>query len=149
MIPANYTVRSADDPAYAHGVMPLSVARKSKPDDWQQLKRPGLTVRHIVYLRLPRPLTPGRTYTVAMSNINLQKPVVTLAFDPARVRSESVHVSQIGFRPDDPLKRAFLSLWMGTGGGYTFPNGLRFRLVDAATARTVYTGTGRDRLARG
>ena len=138
--PANDTVRSPDDPAYAQGVRPLAVARKSKPDDWQQLKQAGLTMRHVVYLTLPHALTPGKTYTVTLANVNVQTRAVTLHFDPSRVWSESVHVNQVGFRPDDPRKRAFLSLWMGSGGGYTFPARLRFRLVDAASGRSVYTG---------
>ncbi|MBV9852844.1 MAG: glycoside hydrolase family 9 protein [Armatimonadetes bacterium] len=137
--PANYRVSSPNDPAFARGVTPLSVARKSKPDDWQQ---PGhaLPMRHVVYLKLPHALTPGRTYTVSLGQINTQQPQAALTFDPAKVWSESVHVNQVGFRPDDPLKRAYLSLWMGSGGAYTFPNGLRFRLVEASAAKTVYTG---------
>lgn len=138
--PANYTVKSADDPAFVRGVTPSSVARKAKPDDWQQTSRAGLTMRHTVYLRLPRTLTPGRTYTISLAHVNVQTPTATLAFDPAKVWSEAVHVGQVGFRPDDPLKRAFLSLWMGTGGGYAFPDGLPFHLVDDKTGKSVYAG---------
>ena len=138
--PTNYIVRSADDPAFAAGVQPLSVGRKSKPDDWQQPKRPGLTLLHRLYLQLPHPLTPGRTYTVSLVYLNVQTPTVTLAFDPGKVWSESVHVDQVGFRPDDPRKRAYLSLWRGTGNGYDFPAGLKFHLVDALTGKAVYNG---------
>ena len=138
--PANYTIRSTDDLAYAAGIRPLSVHRKSKPDDWQQPKRANLTWRHVVYLSLPKPLTPGRTYTVTMENINVRTSDVTLAFDPAKVWSESVHVNQVGFRPDDPRKRAFLSLWTGDGGVYEFAPGLTFRLVTEATGKSVYAG---------
>jgi endoglucanase len=137
---ANYRVTSTDDPAYAQAVRPLAVHRKSKPDDWQQPKRANLTWRHLVYLILPKPLTLGRTYTVTLENVNVQTPTVTLAFDPTRVWSESVHVNQVGFRPDDPRKRAFLSLWMGDGGGYDFPPNLPFHLVAAATGKSVYAG---------
>ncbi len=138
--PVNYTIKSDDDPNFAPAVRPTIVSRKSKPDDWQQPKRSNLTLRHSVYLTLPHALMPGKTYTVTLSNINVQTPTVTLAFDPAKIWSESVHVNQVGFRPDDPCKRAYLSLWIGSGGGYAFPDGLPFRLVDAATAKTVYTG---------
>ena len=137
---ANYAIQSADDPAYAQPVRPLSVHRKSKPDDWQQPKRANLTWRHVLYLTLPKPLTPGRSYTVTLENVNVRTPTVTLAFDPAKVRSESVHVNQVGFRPDDPRKRAFLSLWRGDGGGYDFAPAAAFRLVEAVTGRAVYRG---------
>jgi endoglucanase len=139
--PANYRVTSGDDPAFAQRVAPVSVARKSKPDDWQQPSQPGITIRHNVYLRLPRPLQPGRTYTVSLGYVNTEHPEATLHFDSATAWSESIHVNQVGFRPDDPLKRAFLSLWMGSGGGYEFAPGLTFHVVDAATGDRAHTGT--------
>lgn len=137
--PANYKITSADDPAFAGSVAPAAVSRKSKPDDWQQPKRPNLTFRHVVYLSLPHPLIPGKTYTVMLANVNVQTPSVTLVFDPAKVQSESVHVSQIGFRPDDPKKSAFLSVW--TGSAYQFPSQLKFHLEDAATGKIAFSGT--------
>jgi endoglucanase len=57
-----------------------------------------------------------------------------------RVRSESVHISHIGFRPDDPVKTAFLSLWMGTGGGYSFAERMPFTVVDDASGERVFQG---------
>ena len=137
--PANYAVTSPDDPNYAQAVPPTAVHRKTKPDDWQQPKRSNLTLLHVIYLTLPHALVPGKTYTVALANVNVQKPAATLVFSPDKVWSESVHVSQIGFRPDDPRKRAFLSLWMG-GAGYPFPAGMAFHLTDAVTGRSVYAG---------
>jgi endoglucanase len=57
------------------------------------------------------------------------------------VRSEAVHVSQVGFRPGDPSKVAFLSLWTGTGGGYTaYREGMAFCVVDAVSGEVVHTG---------
>lgn len=137
--PAEYRITSADDPAFAKGVAPLKVTRKSKPDDWQQPSQSGITVRHNVYLKLPHPLTPGKTYTISLGHINTQKPEVSLKFDPARTWTESIHVNQVGFRADDPLKRAYLSLWMGDAGGYAFPAASTFHLVDAA-GKSYYSG---------
>ena len=135
----NYEIMSADDKAFVGSITPTAVSRKTKPDDWQQPKRPNLTFKHIVYLSLPHALTPGKTYTITLTNINVQKPSVTLVFNPAKVQSESVHVSQIGFRPDDPKKQAFLSVW--AGGAYQFPAGLKFHLEDAASGKSVFAGT--------
>jgi len=137
---ANYKVRSADDPAFAEETAPLKVMRKSKPDDWQQPIQPGVAIRHNLYLKLPHALTPGKTYTVSLGFVNTQKAEATLVFDTSKAWSESIHVNQVGFRPDDPLKRAYLSVWMGPGGGATFPAVLAFHLVDAGTGRRVYTG---------
>ena len=60
--------------------------------------------------------------------------------DPARLRSEAIHVSQVGFRPDDPAKIAFLSCWMGNGGGVKYEPGLEFTLIDEATRAVVFRG---------
>lgn len=137
--PANYSITSSDDPAFAGGIKPTSVSRKSKPDDWQQPKRPNFTLQHSVYLTLPHLLIPGRTYKVTLTNINVQKRGVTLAFDPGSVWTESIHVNQIGFRPDDPRKEAFLSVW--AGGVMHFPDGLKFHLAESTSGKRVFAGT--------
>lgn len=138
--PANYTVRSADDPAYAAGIRPRKVMRKSKPDDWQQPTQQGIAIGHTLYLALPARLKAGKTYTIALGHINARSSEASLKFNPATSWTEAIHVNQVGFRPDDPLKQAFLSLWMGNGGGYEFPPSLSFHLVDVVTGRRAYSG---------
>jgi len=139
--PANYKVSSTDDPAFAQPVTPLKVMRKSKPDDWQQPVQANLTVLHSIYLKLPHPLTLGNKYKITLGYLNTREPGVTFLFDTTKVWSEAIHVNQIGFRPDDPIKRAYLSIWMGTGGDYAFPAGLRFHLVDIKTGKRVFSGS--------
>lgn len=130
-----------------NGVKPVAVWRKSKPTDWAQPGR-GFAVRHEIYLKMSRGFfAPGKSYELTMGAVNVQKPSVTFIADAAKNRSESVHVNQIGFRPDDPVKRAFLSLWLGTGGAYTFPANLPFSLVDDKTNTTVFRGKARQVLA--
>lgn len=138
--PANYAVTSKDDAAYVGSVRPTAVFRKTKPTDWAQPGR-GFAMRHIIYLQLPAPLTPGKTYAVSLGDLNVcGAPAVTFVCDPARVRSEAIHVNQIGFRPDDPVKRAFLSVWLGTGGVLRYESSLAFSLVDDKTGKAVYNG---------
>lgn len=137
--PETYTVSSTDDPAFAQAVRPIAVYRKSKPTDWVQPGR-GFAMRHIVYLRLPHVLTSGRHYTVGVAGLNVTPAPVVFADTPSTVRSEAVHASQIGYRPDDPVKRAFLSVWLGTGGSQSYPPGLRFDLLDDRTGHSVFSG---------
>ena len=134
-----YALMSADDSAYAQPVKPVAVYRKSKPTDWAQPSR-GFAMRHIIYLRLPQPLKAGKKYTLQAKGLNVTTPEIRFTPDASRVRSEAVHINQIGFRPDDPLKRAFLSCWLGTGGAQKYADGLTFHLVADATGKTVYTG---------
>jgi endoglucanase len=141
---ANFTVTSSDDPAYAKPVRPLQVSRKSKPDDWQMPIQPGIVIDHRIYLKLPTPLVPGKHYSVATTNLNTLKREIEFRFEPENVWSESVHVNQIGFRPDDPSKTAYLSVWAGNGGAYKFPEHLPFRVVDTKSNKTVLSGTVGD-----
>jgi endoglucanase len=137
--PAGYAISSADDPAFAQARAPVAVYRKSKPSDWQQLMN-RYPACHRLYLKLDHALKPGASYTVAIAKLNVKNPQATLAYDSRKLRSEAVHADQIGFRPDDPGKRAFLSLWMGSGGGLAYPAGLRFAVIDEASGKDVFTG---------
>jgi len=112
----SYRITSRDDPNYRTPAAPAAVHCKSKPFD---LARIGpwhfdMPVRHVLFLRLARPLAPGRRYAVTFPGSKL--PAAAFTYDPAALRSGAVHVSHIGFRPDDPAKVAFLSAWLGSGG---------------------------------
>ena len=53
---------------------------------------------------------------------------------------DTLHVNQVGFRPDDPVKLAFLSCWMGSGGNLGYPACLSFGIVDDETGDVVFSG---------
>jgi endoglucanase len=139
-----YSIQSSEDPQYKKARSPELVHHKTKPTDmgetnsdyyvWQQ--------KHTAYLKLPAPLVPGKTYTITFQG-NQLKPQ-TYIHQPTSNRSEAIHVSQLGFRPDDPSKVAFLSTWMGTGGGLSYGNPNQeprvFWLRDAQSGRTVFKG---------
>ncbi len=137
--PANYAIHSGDDPAFAQPTPPVAVYRKSAPRD---VVLPGgqHPTRHQLYLKLPARVQAGKTYTIKLSVVNVQNRELTFKADLENVRSESVHVNQIGYRPTDPVKRAFLSIWLGTGGAYTFAEGLGFALIDERTNARVFSG---------
>jgi endoglucanase len=137
---ASYRVRSETDSHYRTPRSPLSVCRKSKPADLgmvgpYQFESPTLDV---VYLRLPEPLQAGLDYAVSGGP---ELPEQKFTFDPASLRSEAVHVNQIGFRPDDPAKLAFLSCWLGNGGGQHYEPGLSFEVLRESTRLVVFKGT--------
>jgi endoglucanase len=138
--PSLYTVRSADDPAFAQDVKPVAVYRKTVPND---IVLPGgqHPTRHRIYLKLPSKIRLGKTYAIKAEKINVKNGELTFVADLPNVLSEAVHVNQIGFRPDDPGKRAFLSIWLGTGGGYTFPAPPAFQVISAGTGEPVFSGT--------
>ena len=138
-VPAAYTIRSADDNAYAKPVPPTKVFRKGKPNGFSKPLPFGYTIS----LRLPAPLKTGATYTIRFVGVNTSAETVAYAHRPRRTRSLALHAIQTGYRPDDPYKRAYLSFWMGVdaGGkhGSCTPGAETFELVNAA-GKTVFTG---------
>lgn len=140
-VPDTWAISSASDPAYATPTVPGKVSRKSKPVDWRFGGWVGdFAMRHIVYLQLPRPLTEGETYRLDCARINLRGPAHEFTYAPSTTWSEAVHNCQIGFRPDDPVKRGFVSVWLGTGGTHHYAEGLGFAVLDDATGTEVFRG---------
>ncbi|MCY3023343.1 MAG: glycoside hydrolase family 9 protein [Planctomycetota bacterium] len=139
--PASYSISSPDDPAYKAPAQPVAVCRKSKPSDMAQVggwefKFP---MTHRIYLKLSAPLAPGKSYALAFQGGRL--PEAKYVHQPDSNRSEAVHVSHVGFRPDDPAKVAFLSCWLGSGGPLSYTEGTAFSVLDDKTGKAVFDGT--------
>jgi endoglucanase len=142
---SSYQITSPGDNNYSKALTPIKVWRKSKPSNWNAsswgIENSQLyTAKHYLYLKLPYSLKTGHVYLITLPALNLNRSAVYYVHDPAFVRSDAVHVSQIGFRADDPEKNAFLSLWMGNGGGYTYPENMEFSLIDDKTNERVFKG---------
>ncbi len=116
----------------------VGVGWKSKPTDLARIAPFDFApaMRHRLYLRLGRPLKAGATYSISLPG-NLR---ADWTFNPRKQRSESVMVSQIGFRPDDPAKSAFVSTWMGTLGPLDYPAAPAFEVLRDKDGATVTRG---------
>ena len=143
--PASYRITSPNDPSYRTPKSPRAVHRKSKPTDFARVGpwQMHAPMEHVLYLRLPKPLAEGKRYTVSFVGGTL--PDKAFVFVSTTLRSEAVHVTHLGFRPDDPAKVAFLSCWMGSGGSPAYREGLRFRVLDGR-GKPVFEG--KTKLAR-
>ena len=135
----SYLLKSKDDPSYTSGQPPRAVHRKTKPSDLAmvgpyQFDSPTETV---VYLQLPSRLKPGCEYALVF---NGALPSRRFVFEEARLRSEAVHVSQIGFRPDDPVKMRFPVLLDGQRRRLGYYEGLPFAVVEDATGKASSRG---------
>ncbi|MEM7699295.1 MAG: glycoside hydrolase family 9 protein, partial [Verrucomicrobiota bacterium] len=118
-------------------MIPTAVSRKSKPRGLAQ----GIDAfggHHFIYLDLPKALAAGETYRLKFYAVNTREAEVEFVADAKSQRSEAIHVSHLGFRPDDPFKRAYLSLWMGTGGEAEFQVDT-FALIDES-GEEVFAG---------
>lgn len=153
VVPTAWTLTCAGDPAFATGVHPTQVGRKTKGTDfawmvqgWDQAANralnhdPDHASDHWLYLQLPHALTPGRTYAIAAPSV----PGIgdlTLAFDPRKSRSEAVHVNLLGYVPD-MVKYAYVYHWMGDRGSLdlaaTPPR--QFHLINQQTGAVAFSG---------
>lgn len=134
-----YFISSAEDPNYQKPLKPIRVSRKSKPTDMAQV---GLwdfrwPVEHTIYVQLPEPLKSGADYKIQFSAKLFADHVYQ--HRPMRTRSEAVHVSHLGFRPDDSIKVAYLSLWKGNGGGQEYRSS-KFHVIDDTSNQAVFEG---------
>jgi endoglucanase len=138
--PAKIRIQSSDDPNYRTAQPIVSVHRKMRPRDSAQTDnwKFAWAKTHVLYLKVAKPLRPGKTYRITSPDPHVGP--IALSYQPDRARSEAVQVSQLGFRPDDRAKVAFLSTWTGDGGGVQYPVGQRFTVVDG-NGQTVFNGT--------
>lgn len=128
---------------------PLRISKKTRPTNlvrtnpWEF----EATLSHTLYLQLPSDLTVETTYKIDFVDNYLDSIIYT--YQPRQQHSEAVHVSQIGFRPDDPVKIAFLSSWMGDGGPVEYDEGMSFEIIDEGTDEIIFSGTTKLSLSKG
>lgn len=152
----NYTISSTTDSNYLIPQTPNVVHRKTKTTDVafvsDALFTPGgleWPKQHTLHLELPADLTAGETYTINFTNgLDNELTDISFTYFPENTFSEAIHVSQIGFDPDDPAKVAFLSTWQGLNAPLDYESGLTFWLKDVSTGENVYTGVTELSVAR-
>ena len=115
------------------------IYRKTKPINSAQPDY-TLVLEHQIYLKLDASLPRGKDISISCGELNVQNPQVILRSDALSVRSDAVHSQQIGFRPEDMPKRAFLSQWLGTGGAVTYAPNTKFYIVNTQTNKSIFSG---------
>ena len=144
--PGGVVVTSPDDPAYAGGVRPLRIGRRSHldfyiPSGWPWSARQ----RHELFVVLPHDLQAGKTYTVDFNALPgapalLDSARFALRRDDRRDLNLALKVNQLGYRPAAE-KYAYLGMWAGDLNAYDFsPHADTFEVRDAATHRAVFGG---------
>lgn len=150
--PVNYMLKSFDDDHYSAGVNPTEVGRKSKGTEFTWLCQawaggckntsPDHVEDHWMYLYLPEPMQSGKTYTLQTGSLANNGSQWTFTFDEKQLRSEAVHVNQVGYIPNATEKYAYLYHWAGNKGGIDLSvyAGKNFYLLDLNTNQSVFTG---------
>lgn len=135
-----WTVRSSDDKGFGtqHAV---EAWRKSKPMHTDHTLTSELD--HWVFLRLPRPMRQGCTYTVDIpAGVGADVASADVRFDIWTTPSEAVHVNILGYSTSETVKAADLYLWLGDGGqrDYTSFEGKRVWLYNVGTKKSRPVG---------
>ena len=136
----NYRIKSFNDPSYSTDAHPNKVFYKYKPFDLGRVSAWEFEacIEYCIYLKLPEKLKKGSKYLVKFYHKKMKES--KFLYEPGNFRSSAVHVSQIGFSPDDPVKKAFLSCWMGTGKGLEYKKALSFNVINNETEEVVFKG---------
>jgi len=146
----SYYLSSSDDPAYQTFNNPIRIGRKSKPSGMSMKCMPNdknrcmsdYVLKHFIYLFLDKPLQPGKNYLLKTGRLAKNQNEYTLKYNPSETRSLAVHVNQLGFVPDAPVKMAYISHWMGDAGGLDLDqySNTKFHLIRIKDGRKVFTG---------
>lgn len=150
--PINYVLKSNDDSNYSLGLSPVTVGRKSKGTEFTWLCQvwsggckntsPDHVEDHWIYLFLPQAMQSGKAYTLQTGSLANNGTQWTFTYDESALRSEAVHVNQIGYTPNATEKYGYLYHWAGDKGGVDLSSyaGKNFYLMDLNTHQTVFTG---------
>lgn len=144
--PQEIQIENLDNPM--DPFQPICLSIKTRPSNYARINtwEFDASLTHILYLQFPTDIQIGSTYKIHFADENLGS--LEYTHQPRHKYSEAVHVSQIGFRPDDPVKIAFLSSWTGDGGSVDYTEGISFDIIDDETNETVYSGHTRLSLSK-
>ncbi|MBN1479647.1 glycoside hydrolase family 9 protein [candidate division KSB1 bacterium] len=148
----NYTLTSTDDEFYHSPQNPVNIGRKAKGVDFNNIyeapREPEHIKMHWIYIEMPQALVQGKAYTLTLNELAGNTNEFSFTYDVFSLRSETIHVNQIGFVPTS-TKYAYLSHFMGDfntadhpKGGLTLDDvaGSTFHVVRIADKKILYTG---------
>ncbi|MEK7793305.1 MAG: glycoside hydrolase family 9 protein, partial [Candidatus Hydrogenedentota bacterium] len=135
--PEFYTVQSGADANYADAkpptrakCVPVGVGgpRFRGAPQWHFL--------HYGYLELPSPMKSGGQYDVTLKDGRR----VSFLYDEMRTVSRAIKVNQVGYLADSAHKYAYVGAHFYGLGPLSIANESRFKVVDAATGKSVLEG---------
>ena len=146
--PTNYTIKSVDDSSSVTPMTPTKVYRKTVPNKRVHVsENDQIALSHEIFIVLDQNLKNGTRYSIHFEAGSPFKHPVSFLFDENRLRSEAIHVNLYGYHVNDP-KIAFLSSWLGDGGGHAYGNDFDFDIIDASTLEVVFSGKSELKNAR-
>ena len=106
------------------------------------------TFQATVFLRLPKPMVEGKTYTFKSKGVGSKDVNVTLTWSAKNVLSDAIKVNQIGYVLDAKIRLAYFGKWLGTAGALDREMS-DFSVIDLQTGRTAFQGKAKLRHTAG
>jgi hypothetical protein len=137
--PAHFTITSADDSDYSPSVAVHPAKAGSRTRTIRESLRKDLLVHQTsIFLDLPTPLKPGKSYSVAFNDGSGDLPAIeAITYDDNRQINDDIRVNQLGYVPGYE-KHAYVGQYRGSLGGMPV-KASRFELIDS-THKVVFTG---------
>lgn len=125
-----------------------SVGFKRRPL-YAPLDKFDLRIDNNLYLQLASPVSDNQVIKVTNPNGTLWSSgtTFTATVDPLRF-NPAIHVNQEGYMPNYS-KKAMVGYWAGSMGEVSIPASSGFKIVDANSGATIYSGTLTSRLDTG
>ncbi len=148
--PESFLISSKDDAVFSDGVRPLQVFRtaynwfnvKDTKNNWGAAM-PGPVTRMDFFLKLPRPLTSGKSYRIAVSGGDAQavgRREIQLDYDANRTTTKVIKINQIAYAASSPKRFAYLGWWVGDGGAVDYSDFKTFRVVQDDSGEEALKG---------
>jgi len=149
----SWTIKSATDADFGTtGINPTTVYRKTKLNGHaQQAWSTALsdyvyqsTYEHTLYLKLPKSLKQGNTYTIEIAaGTNIDSTSKTLTFDIYSLPSEAIHTNLVGFDATSAIKAADLHIWLGDGAARDYSSfvGKKVYIHDVTSGTNTEVGS--------
>lgn len=141
----NYQILSPDDSNYVSAKAPVAAGYSSRGTGFTQENANSIIMAHQVYLELPQPMIPGKTYTVKgaglIDKFGLAIPFaqegLSITYSENLVNPH-IKVNQVGYFPASE-KVGILGGWVGTLGPMNI-DASHFTVIEAQSGTTVLTG---------
>ncbi|MCU0316198.1 MAG: glycoside hydrolase family 9 protein [Fimbriimonadaceae bacterium] len=144
-LPQSYSIQSTSDPHYGLPTAPQTVFRKSKVSGtawgWPE---PRVSIEHTLFLRLPQPLTNGKSYRLSLDpSLQVDTRVQNFDYDITKSVSEAIKVNLIGYHSTKEMKSADLYMWIGSGGARDYSSfvGRKVWILDLRSGKRSEVGT--------
>jgi len=129
-----YYLSSKSDSEYSDTeIEPLSVGLKRRTA-YAPLKDDDFRLKESIYLKLPKNMTSGHTYTVSYNNQDID-----FTYSTSRI-SNAIHLNPMGYSTLDK-KHAFIGLEFGDDGELEVSN-YGFEVLDLNSGEIVFNGVG-------